>query len=49
MFTKDSMLVQLWVKWINKGEEYSREDVPKLSNLQEMVYAVLDAEEQVAQ
>lgn len=44
MFTEDSMLVQLWVKWINKSEEYSREDVPKLSNLQEMVYAVLDAQ-----
>jgi len=44
MFTENSSLVRLWVKWINKGGKYSREDVPKLSNLQEMVYAVLDAE-----
>lgn len=43
MFTKDSMLPQLWAKWVKRGV-YSREDVPKLSNLQEMVYVVLDAQ-----
>lgn len=43
MLTENSALVQLWAKWINK-KGYTREQVPNLSNLREMVYAVLDAE-----
>ena len=41
MFNENSGLVRLWVNNVNNGL-YAREQVPKLSNLQEMVYAVLD-------
>ncbi|WP_170211397.1 hypothetical protein [Robertmurraya siralis] len=44
MFTTESALVKLWAKYVENGT-YTREQVPKLSNLQEMVYAVLDAED----
>lgn len=47
MFTTESALVQMWARNVRNGN-YTREQVPKLSNLQEMVYAVLDAEEEVA-
>ena len=46
MFTKESALVQLWSRNVKTEENphapYTREQVPKLSNLQEMVYLVLD-------
>lgn len=41
MFNKNSGLVKIWVRNVEEGK-YSREQVPKLSNLQEVVYAVLD-------
>lgn len=41
MFTVNSALVKLWAKYVENGT-YSREQVPRLSNLQENVYAVLD-------
>lgn len=47
MFTTESALIQMWARNVRNGN-YSREQVPKLSNLQEMVYAVLDVEEYVA-
>lgn len=43
MFTTSSALVKLWAKNVENGN-YEREHVPKLSNLQEMVYEVLDNE-----
>ena len=43
MFTTKSALVSLWVKNVNNGN-YERVQVPKLSNLQEMVYEVIDAQ-----
>jgi hypothetical protein len=43
MFTTESALVQLWARYVRDGK-YTREQVPNLSNLREMVYAVLDAE-----
>lgn len=43
MFTTKSALVQLWAEYVENGT-YSREQVPKLSNLQECVYIVLDEE-----
>lgn len=43
MFTKDSALVQIWVRNIGNGK-YTREQVPQLSNLREMVYEVLGEE-----
>ncbi len=44
MFNKNSVLVKTWVNLIKKGT-YARKDVPALSNLQEVVYEVLDETE----
>lgn len=41
MFKKDSQLVKTWVRLINDGT-YTRDQVPRLSNLQEVVWSVLD-------
>jgi len=43
MFNQKSALVKLWVQNV-ESEKYSREQVPKLSNLQEVVYVELDKE-----
>lgn len=43
MFTVDSALVKLWAKYVGNGI-YTRDQVPNLSNLREMVFAVLDGE-----
>lgn len=47
MFNENSGLVKLWVNNV-KNVLYTREQVPRLSNLQEVVWAVLDAEQEVA-
>ena len=44
MFTTESALVQIWARNVREGN-YAREQVPNLSNLREMVYLVLDAEQ----
>jgi len=45
MFNEKSGLVQLWVKSVkDKTSGYTREQVPTLSNLQTVVFAVLDKE-----
>ncbi len=48
MFNTNSALVQMWVRNVrtenNPNGIYTREQVPKISNLQEMVYEVLDGE-----
>lgn len=41
VFTKDSAIVKTWVSLVMMGV-YSREDVPHLFNLREVVYSVLD-------
>lgn len=41
MFTINSGLVTIWARAVT-NEVYTRDQVPKLSNLQEMVYQVLD-------
>lgn len=43
MFTIDSALVKLWAKYVENGT-YTMDQVPNLSNLREMVFAVLDGE-----
>ncbi|MBS4172137.1 hypothetical protein [Bacillus sp. FJAT-49736] len=43
MFNENSGLVVIWARNVREGN-YKREQVPKLSNLQEMVYKVLDSE-----
>jgi len=40
-FTENSPVVQAWVRQI-KGGTYTREDVPNLGNLREIVYSILD-------
>ena len=41
MFNKDSGLVAVWVSLILKGV-YKKEQVPKMDNLREIVYQVLE-------
>lgn len=41
MFTKNSALVAVWVRLVTGGE-YTRDQVPKLFNLQEVVWGLLD-------
>lgn len=43
MFNEKSIIVRTWVSLVKAGT-YTREDVPKLSNLQTVVYSVLDAQ-----
>lgn len=43
MFNENSGLVNLWLGAVRDGR-YTREQVPKLSNLQEVVYSILDAQ-----
>lgn len=43
IFTKDSQLVKIWVSLVQNGT-YTRDQVPKLYNLQEVVFQVLDGE-----
>lgn len=40
-FTKDSALVKIWFSAV-LGGVYTREDIPKLFNLQEVVNGLLD-------
>ncbi|WP_412694335.1 hypothetical protein [Clostridium sp. AF29-8BH] len=42
MFDKNSQLVKIWVSLIISGT-YKKEQVPKLSNLQEVVSEVVDS------
>ena len=42
-FTKESQIVKIWVSLVQNGT-YNREQVPKLYNLQEVVFQVLDGE-----
>lgn len=40
-FTQESFLVQFWARKVREGA-VARESVPKLFNLQEVVFEVLD-------
>lgn len=42
VFTPNSGIVKAWVSMILAGT-YTREDVPNLFNLREVVYSVLDS------
>ena len=44
MFNEHSIVVQAWIRQI-KQEVVTREDVPNLSNLRDVVYSILDNEE----
>lgn len=44
MFTEDSALVKLWV-WYIKSGRYTFEQVPDISNLRDIVTAVLAQED----
>lgn len=41
MFTKDSGLVKIWVDAVKRGD-YKLEQVPKLSNLKEVVTNIMN-------
>ena len=43
VFTRDSFSVQFWVKRVNEGNA-TRDEVPNLFNLREIVLEVLDEE-----
>lgn len=45
MFNENSQLVKSWVRLVKSGS-YAREQVPRLSNLQEVVWSILDGKEQ---
>ena len=40
-FTEESAIVKTWVRLVTNGE-YTREQVPVLGNLQDVVYDILD-------
>ncbi len=44
MFNENSALVKAWVRLVKEGS-YTREQVPKLSNLKTVVNSILDKEE----
>ena len=41
MFNNQSYITKLWVQAVKNGT-YQKEQVPKLSNLQEVVYCILE-------
>lgn len=41
MFNENSVIVKTWVRLVLAGT-YTREQVPDLSNLRDVVYSVLD-------
>ena len=43
MFDKDSQLVKTWVRLVSDGI-YTREQIPNLGNLQDVVGKILDRE-----
>lgn len=47
MFNETSILVRTWVRLVQEGT-YTREQVPRLSNLRDTVYMVLDRKDEVA-
>lgn len=42
MFNENSYIVKVWVKNVKSGR-YTREQIPDLSNLREIVSMILDA------
>ncbi|MEK5173242.1 hypothetical protein NST63_08615 [Heyndrickxia sp. FSL W8-0496] len=44
MFNENSGLVTLVLKKFRTDPKYTREDVPDLSNLRDVVYKILDSE-----
>ncbi len=44
MFVTDSALAQIWARNVKDGN-YTREQVPNLSNLRVVVYEILDGTE----
>lgn len=41
IFTEESAIVKTWVRLLS-NKEYSREQVPELGNLREVVFGILD-------
>ena len=47
MFSENSIIVKSWVELIRKGT-FTRDQVPALGNLEEVVFSILDKEENEA-
>lgn len=47
MFNENSGLVKIWMSNV-QAKGYTRQQVPKLSNLQEVVWSILDKEKSAA-
>lgn len=45
MFNENSVLVRTWVNLV-RGGTYTRQQVPNLSNLREVVFTILNREEE---
>ena len=41
MFDKDSGLVKIWIRLLTHDNKYSKEDIPNISNLREIVLETL--------
>lgn len=44
MFNENSVIVKTWVELVRNGT-YQKESVPNISNLQEIVFRVLETED----
>ncbi len=44
MFSENSVIVKTWVQLVRNGT-YPKKSVPNISNLQEVVYKILEMEE----
>lgn len=44
MFNESSVIVKTWVELVRNGT-YPKESIPNISNLQEIVFRVLETEE----
>lgn len=44
MFNENSVIVKTWAQLVRNGT-YPKESVPNISNLQEVVYKILEMEE----
>ena len=44
MFKEESIIVKSWVELIKKGT-FTRDQIPALGNLREVVFSILDKEE----
>lgn len=49
MFNEQSQIVKTWVNLVKSESTHTRDSVPALFNLREVVYSILDAAEAVTE